>query len=263
MRVSKLQFGLAVLIAVLVIGFVWRPWKSEEVYNGKIFKIGRDPTWYPLDFHGKEKNMVGFTNELVRAIAKEENLRIQVIDSSPFALIEKLNKGEFNGVFLTLSPTPYNEDKYLFSNPIYLAGLVIVVRENSDIKSLDDLKGKRVGLDSGDNVVFNLTKLPVFLSLPYENLSAALDNLVIDNNDAVITDVLDASAYATGFLQGEIKIVTPLLNDFGFRLVTQKGKAEQSFILKFNEGLKKIVDSGVYKELVDKWRLVDTLHEGS
>ncbi len=62
-RLTK-QFGFvfALLIAILLI---IKACNVTVEYLEPEYKIGRDGTWYPISLYGKEKNMLGFTNELL------------------------------------------------------------------------------------------------------------------------------------------------------------------------------------------------------
>lgn len=206
--------------------------------------------------------MVGFTNELMRLAAKSEKFGYQILESGPLSLVERLNRGDFDGIFSTMSPNSINRNRYAFSEPIYLAGPVVIVPQDSPINSLQDLQGKIVGVPSGEMGVYMIENLPLFLIIPYGTLSQALDAMTVGNNDAVIANILDATSFVRGVMRGTIKIVTPPLNDYGIRLVTKKGSAETAFLSHFDNSLKTLYETGVYDRLLDKWSLEDTVDDG-
>jgi len=249
---------------ILVVAFIWlifRACSAGPFGENKVYHIGRDSTWYPLDLRGKEKNMVGFANDMMQAIATNQGFRAYVFEVGPNALFDGLNIGNYDAVLSSLTPNSINRRRYGFSYLFYSLGPVLVVPVDSNARTLEDMAGKIIGVESGALQVFHIQEPPDVVIIPYRTAAQALEKL--DNNeiDGVILDALRAHVFTDGFYAGRLKVPSSPLTDKGLRLVTRNIPKSLLLVSQFNEGLKAIKKSGVFSELVKKWDLIDT--EGS
>lgn len=253
---------ISVVAGLLVaVAFIWLILRSfSGVYTPSVptYYIARDSTWYPIDLRGKEKNMVGFANDLIQEIADMQGFKVQVFEVGRSGLYDGLETGRYEGVFSSLEPNPVNRKKYLFSEPFYRVGPVIVVSKDSDISSMEDLNGKILGIESGAMQVFNIAEPPEVVMIPYDSASSALDRLDQNIIDAVIMDVLRAYVFTEGFYFGRLKVATSPLTDRGLRLIARNQPSSHLLVSQFNEGLQNLKDNGRYEELLAKWGLTRT-----
>lgn len=223
--------------------------------NTRPYRVARDSTWYPLTLLGKERNLVAFSDELLLAIAKEEEIQFQLSFASSDSLFRGLDQGEYDGILSSLPPTITNQELYYFSEPFYLLGPVLIVQEKSHYSSLEQMEGRSIGIKSGSTLVFNVYKYPSLLLISYDNIVSALNDLDKNIIDGVILDLLPAYLYTTGIYAGRLKIVTPPLNDAGLRLITRRTPDSRELIQDFNSGLKTVQKNGTYDTLLKKWGL--------
>lgn len=244
------------LIFILAIFLLKGYFAKEKNHNGGEYQIARDATWYPLSFFGKEKNMLGFADDLIFQIAQRKGLKIKLISESPGELLESLDRNA-DAIFSPLSPDIVLQEKYLFSDPFYNLGAVLVVDTQSDIKSLADLEGKFVGVKRGSNVLFALPSHPNMRVVPYDSLTAMIDDVIKDRIDGAILNQLNAYSFATGYYKGRLKVATPPLTHEGLRLITHIHPRDAKLISAFNEGLSEMKADGSYHALLEKWDLTD------
>jgi polar amino acid transport system substrate-binding protein len=247
--------------AVLVIALIWLlfgAFSANSLPKDKLFLIARDSTWYPLDLRGKEISMVGFANEMVAAIAADQEFRTRLFEVGPNALFDGLDLKNYDAILSSLTPNVINRQWYVFSDPFYLVGPVLIVNEKSKAKSLEDMEGKIIGIESGALQVFNILEPPNIVIIPYDTASQALENL--DNNviDGVILEALRAYVYTEGFYSGRLKVASSPLTDRGLRLIARNEPGSVHFVSRFNEGLKAIREKGIYADLIEKWELITT-----
>lgn len=222
------------------------------------YQIGRDSTWTPIDLRGKDKNMVGFSNDMIQGIAQEEGFRSNVFEVGPNALFDGLDVGNYDAVFSSLEPNVINKKKYLFSKTYYRIGPVLVVPVSSDIDSLAEMKGKILGIESGTLQSLDVPEPPDVLIIPYDTVAQALDNLDKNVIDGVIVDALRAYVFTQGFYAGRLKVATSPLTDRGLRLISRNEPKYEILMENFNKGLADIKASGFYDQLIHKWNLINT-----
>ena len=109
-----------------------------------------------------------------------------------------LESGKVNTIANQITVTPEREEKYYFSEPYVYSGAQIIVKKGNDtIKSFDDLKGKKVGVDLGSNyekIVKDKDENTEIKILTYQNTDAAFNELLLGRIDAVVIDRVSAIA---------------------------------------------------------------------
>jgi polar amino acid transport system substrate-binding protein len=219
------------------------------------YKIARDETWYPLNFFGRGKNVLGFSDDLLLTIAKRKKIHIQLISAPPGDLLETLDANNAVGILSSLTPDSVLQESYLFSDPYYNLGAVLIVDINSPIKSLADMSGKYLGLPRGSTVLFSISDKPQMQVAAYDNIVTALDDITRNRIDGVILNQLNAYNFTTGYYKNKLKVVTSPLTSEGLRLITHRSPQYENLITLFNEGLAELKADGTYAELLKKWDL--------
>lgn len=250
-----------VLLLLTTIHFCSR--KSSQQH--KDFIIARDSNWYPLQLMGKERSLVAFTNDLLYDIARDTNFRYSIIDAGPDSLIEGLDSHSYDAIMSTMIPTDVNKEKYYFSEPFFLSGPVLVVRQDSPVTSLREMEGKTLGIRSNSSLIFNphiTSQAPINYSIfTFDSINKGLDMVVNNQIDGFIMDSMLAYAYTSqgGFYAGLLKIASLPLTNEGLRLVALKVPHSEMLIQKFDEGLKELRANGTFDALIKKWNLINPL----
>lgn len=222
------------------------------------YSIGRDSTWFPLDFGVQTADINAFVNTLVLEIEKEEKVPYRIVDTDWIILMEGLEQDLYAGVFSSLSPTPENQNILTFSEPFLKIGPVLIVRTESQETSLNQMKGKIIGMSQFDESVLIAQQYPVIIKL-YQEMPAALEDLVQGRIDGLLMTALDAAPFISNIYHESLKIISPPLTDKGLRLITIKGKHE-SLQERFKKGLENLRKSGKYDEILKKFSLLISLY---
>lgn len=116
--------------------------------------IGTSADYPPYEFHkminGKDE-IVGFDIMIANEIAKDLGVKLEVKDITFNGLLEALKGDKVDFVIAGMNPTPERAKEVDFTNIYYKAVQAVMVRtEDKDkYKSLEDLKGKKVGVQMG------------------------------------------------------------------------------------------------------------------
>lgn len=256
-----------ILLALLIggAGLIYK-YASEPPPPSDIYTIALDPSWSPLPVDDRSDDITIFSEEILRAIAAEENLPIEIQERDAGDLFLGLENGDFQGVLSTREVfngnTNFTPDevaqKFAFSEPYYNIGSVLVVSTVSHIKSLKDLEGKSIGIISDSEPIMALYKIPQ-INIHYytygDRFQLAQD---VSNNviNAMVLSMIPAYEYTEGGLyRGKLKIASKPLTQDGLRLFVINTPGTQTFLLKFNKGLEKIKKNGTYDRLLRKWNL--------
>jgi len=263
LRAAK-KFGKWLLILTAVVLLVWgiRSCVPSEKAKKGSFRIGRDSTWYPIQLFGKEKNLVAFTNDVFDEIGTQNHLRFTWIQTNPSSLIEGLENGSYNFILSTLRPNVVNQEHYNFSELVFEFGPVLVVRQDSTVSSLEEMRGKTIGIPSGFSTAFNAVRAAGahsydLLVVAYDNIYQALDAVANDQIDGLVMYALPAYSNTLGLYAGKLKVVTPPFNDEGLRIVALKSSNLSDIIDLIDASLENMHQGGTFKALIAKWDLVD------
>jgi polar amino acid transport system substrate-binding protein len=111
--------------------------------------VGSDIPYPPFEF-GDAPDYQGFDVEMVDEIGKRLGLDVKWQDTAFPTIFVDLASGQFDMVASSATITPDREKTVDFSDPYYSsAQAVVVLPDNTDIKTLSDLDGTTVAAQSG------------------------------------------------------------------------------------------------------------------
>ncbi|MFI5334272.1 MAG: substrate-binding periplasmic protein [Chlamydiales bacterium] len=217
------------------------------------WKIAFDPSWYPLDLMGREKQLQGFTTDLLHEWGKVEKLKILMVQDNWDTLISNLQKKESDAILSSLQPYLFYEKQFDFSEPFLLTGPILVVPAESNSKSLEEFSGKEIAVISGSQADLSIEKYPGIIIRYYEAIPDAFNAILTGQVDGAVVGVLPAAAYCQDLYQGKLKVVGHPLTAQGLRLITLYNEAPL-LIESFNTMLKELKKSGKYAKIARKWK---------
>lgn len=246
---------IGTLLAILALFFLTRT--CSTTVHKHHFRIGKDNRWFTLNLMGKEKNLTAFSDDLLWAIAKEEGFRITFFHSTPPELMTGLEQGTLDGILSPLLPDSSLERKFEFSDPYILLGPVLVVPIGSDFDTWQEAKYKIIGILPKTSSIFEMRQDVSIQFHLYENALKALSDLENRQIDGVVLDAIAAYTYVNTFYKNRLRIATTPLTNEGFRLLTMNSAQGKALVEQFNDGLKKLKESGKYDELIKNWGLIN------
>jgi ABC-type amino acid transport substrate-binding protein len=249
------------LLIFLILGFAliagWFYWTApQENTPLAAYLIGYDERWYPLQFMDKEETITGFSNDLLQAIGEEQNISLELIASQNNNLLSGLDQGRYDGFLSSLNLYDADAAEYLSSEIYFHTGPVCIVSQTSSIKSLNDLKGKTIGILTGF-----YSRLPEekflstnFIFYDYNNRFQMIEDVNKHVIDGMIMNRIPGSEFIKVY-PNEFRILHPALTDEGLKLISKKNPEFESLIHRFNQGLNAIKKKGLYNQLLLKWNL--------
>ncbi|CCO08778.1 basic amino acid ABC transporter substrate-binding protein [Desulforamulus hydrothermalis] len=215
--------------------------------------VGADATFAPFEFTDpKTGKYVGFDIELMQAIAEEAGYEMDLQVMAFDGLIAALQAKQIDAAISAMTITPERAKVVDFSEPYYKSGLIVAVQaKNNDIKSFEDLKGKKIAVQSGTTGAMHAEKITDKDKITYfTNSDQALLELKNGGVDAVVNDY-PVSAYFIQQGNNDVKLVGEILSAEEYGIAIPKGKTET--LEKINAALKKLKENGKYAEIYQKW----------
>lgn len=211
--------------------------------------IGTDPTFAPFEMTNNGK-IEGFDIDLIKAIAKTENIKVKEIKKMQFTgLIPALQSDQVDVAVAGFTITKSRMQHVNFSNAYYKSGLSILVKKNSSIQGMKDIKTKVVGAKKGTTSVNLLSQDGVKDVKQYNTTSQLYDALESGSVSAVVFD--NPSNLAFMQKHTNVHTVGPLLTGEYYGIAISKKRP--NLLSKINAGLQKVQQDGEYKTIFQKY----------
>lgn len=221
--------------------------KMDDV-NSKLLIIGVDSTYPPFEFI-QEGEMKGFDVDLANEIAKKLGKEIMLEPTEWDTDFKMLREGS---VDLIISAVPYNSEKDVivdFSKPYFGMRYMLVELAGSEIKTKDELAGKRVGIMESGAGDIDPEYLADFEIVKYKDVLELLAGLKMKDTSAVLLS-----------LPVGINLIKENLDTYN---ILDETISTQEFVIVFRKGspLKGMIDTaldaiksdGTYDTIYNKW----------
>ncbi len=203
---------------------------SNGQQSGKKFTVGFDAEFPPMGFVDDNGNYVGFDLDLAAEAAKRLDMEFVAQPIAWDSKDQELASGNIDCIWngFTISG---REDKYTWTEAYMENDQVVVVRNGSDITSLDDLAGKKVvvqkdssglaALEENEELTSTfaeLVQVDSYLNAMMELEASNVDAIVMDEivaryeiqtsgKDFVVLDeAVAGEEYGVGFLLGNTEL---------------------------------------------------------
>jgi glutamine transport system substrate-binding protein len=216
------------------------------------YTVAFEATFAPLEFRDeKTGEFTGFDIELIKAIGEVEGFDVELKDMGFDGIVSSVKTGNID---IGASGLTIDEDRLEsvdFSTPYYKAGLSVVVRANEDkIKSVKDLKGKKIAVQIGTTGSKYAKTIEGANVTDFDQVTDALMEVKNGGADALVNDN-PVNQYYVSKSKKDYKIVGDILESEYYGIAVKKGNTE--LLEKINNGLKKLKESGEYAKLYKKW----------
>ena len=252
---KKVLFLLTALVmaVMMVAGCGGGGGEKKAAQAPKVLRVGTEPTFAPFEFQKEgSKEFDGFDMDLIRAIGKQLNMKVEILNMGFDALIPALNAGNIDVAAAGMSITPDRQKAVDMSDPYYVAGLVVVVNKDDEaIKSINDLNGKGISVQIGTTGAERAAKVPDAKVKNFNTNAEVFLELKNKGVDAVIIDKPVAEYFlATGGGKDFAKIVGDTLEAESFGISLKKNSPLTKEI---NKALLDLKKNGEYDKIYAKW----------
>ena len=132
---------------------------SGDYGEGFVFKHGFDKDFPPYSYIDDNGETTGFDVEMAQAVCDYYGWTYEAVPVNWDSKDLELNSGSCDCIWSGFTKSPAREASYCWSEPYSINTQMIMVLEDSDIKTLDDLAGKKVGVQIGTSAL-DMLKTP-------------------------------------------------------------------------------------------------------
>lgn len=227
---------------------------SLSAAAAQTIRFATEASYPPFESMDASNKIVGFDVDLANALCKEIDATCTFTNQAFDSLIPGLKFKRFEAVMAGMDITPERQKQVLFTNPYY-DNSALFIGQQGKFASLDQLKGKRVGVQNGTtHQKYINDKHPEITTVPYDSYQNAKLDLQNGRIDAVFGD----TAVVTEWLKANPKLaaVGEKVTDkayFGTGLGIAVRQGNTDLQQKFNTALEKVKKDGTYDAIYKKW----------
>jgi ABC-type amino acid transport substrate-binding protein len=211
--------------------------------------VGSDTPYAPFEF-GDPPDYKGFDIDLVNEIADRTGLEVQIEDTSFGTIFGDLQQGKFDLVASSTTITPAREERVSFSDPYFSADQSLMIKEGSDIQSVEDLSGRTVGAQEGTTgAEYAENETDAATVRTYPEIPDAFNALQNEQVEGVIND-FPISKYAEREYP-ELSVIEQIPTGESYGFPVQKDNT--ALLEEVNSALQEMIDDGTYAEIYQKW----------
>lgn len=227
----------------------------EEVKQKGKLVLGLDASFPPMGFKNDNQEIIGFDIDLANEVCKRMGIELKTIPISWDAKEQELKTKNIDCIWNGMS---YNNDRdatMTLSSPYMKNRQLAVVLADSSIKSLIDLKGKTVVIQSGSTASDAMDANEEFTNslkqlIKVDDNVQALMDLKVSGSDAVVMDEVVARYY-TEKEPDTFRILDDTLSEEEYVIGFRKG--DEALKNEVEKQLKEMAADGTLKKISTTW----------
>ncbi|OUM57262.1 hypothetical protein PIROE2DRAFT_17808 [Piromyces sp. E2] len=231
----------------------------QKILNNKKLVIGSDLDYPPMGFKDSDGNIVGFDIDLSKAVCDKLGVQYEVKAVDWSKKEEELNAGNIDCIWSGMSYTSEREKIMTLSEPYMNIKVIITVKDDT-IKSVNDLKGKKVGVKKDTTAEDILKKLTIYSAdtTVYDEYDNLMKKLEEGQLDAVIIDNIIVQYYINSYNKKEFTILSDILNEEDYVIGFKKG--DVALRDKIQGILNELKKDSTIEKISTKWFGKDTIN---
>ncbi|MBR1833837.1 MAG: amino acid ABC transporter substrate-binding protein [Ruminiclostridium sp.] len=172
----------------------------QKVLDAKKLVLGLDASFPPMGFTDESNEIVGFDIDVAQEVCNRLGIELVKQPINWDTKEEDLKVGKIDCIWNGMSINPARAEVMNLSEPYMKNEMIFVVPGNSDVKTMDDLKGKTVGVQTGSSAQEILEASDLYSSItvtPLEDNITLLNQMELGFSDAVFLDSVVANYLIT------------------------------------------------------------------
>lgn len=251
-KLTVLAFSL--LIALSLAGLASADDLQAVKENGTI-TMAMSGQYPPFNFVDDQNQLTGFDVEIGKEVAKRIGVKGEPISTAWDGIIAGLLANKYELICGSMAITEERLKSIDFSDPYYRSGAQVFVKSGSTVKSVDDLKGKKVGVTLGTTyeqwVRANIEDVDI---RTYKGVPDMILEISNGRIDGFITDKI-VGALAIKDKGVAISLAGDLLYEEKMGIALRQGNPELKKAI--NAALAAMKEDGTYHAVSMKWLGLD------
>ena len=249
---------VVIALATIVILFSTKEKKNlnslEYVKEKGQFVLGLDDSFPPMGFRNENNEIVGFDIDVATEVCKRLGVKLKLQPISWAAKVQELDSKNIDCIWNGMSVDEERKQAMNLSESYMENAMVLVVLKSSDNKTLDSLRDKKIGVQTGSTAQKILEQSDFYKEIKEvvgytENITAFMD-LEIGQIEAVYVDEVVANYYISSQNKDYVVLEEKMEKEeyaIGFRKNDNELRDEVQRILE------EMKQDGALEEISTKW----------
>ena len=222
--------------------------KKESLDEKDTLVMATNAEFPPYEYYDGN-TIIGIDAEIAQAICDELGKELVIEDMAFESIIPAVTSGKADFGAAGMTITPEREKNVLFTDTYAQASQVVIVKEGSDIKTPDDVAGKKVGVQLGTTGDIYASDLEDTTVERYNKGFEAVQSLLTDKIDCGIIDQEPAKVFVE---QNEgLVILEEHFTDEEYAIAVAKDNEELQEAI--NGALASLKESGKLDGIINKY----------
>ena len=246
-----MQYGKYLLFCSIVLCFAvsLSPLPADSSTLSEVV-FGCDADYSPMSYLD-EGGPAGFDIELIKYVSQDSGLSSEIILADWATTLQGLEGGEIDVVSAVVK-TPARSVKFDFSIPYIREAYAVFIADDSDIKSLNELEGRRLSVPAGDAIIETFV-IPNDMQdnlIDSSSYTESLRHVAEGQADFTIAPYSLGSDSISFYGLKLVESSERSLFTVDYRYAVRKGEPELLYTL--NESLNKLSTAGMIDELYER-----------
>lgn len=255
---KKAFASLSVLLMAVVMLFAMAGCNNNATppaTTDKTYVIYSDNAFAPFEYLDVATNTyVGLDMDLLAAIAEDQGIKYEIKNEGFEASMNAVQSGQADAMIAGMTINEERQQSYDFSNGYFVDGQIMAVAQGSEVKTLEDLKGKVVATKAsteGFKYADSIKDEYGFTIQVYED-SPTMYAAVMQGINAACFEDRTVVEWAIKSQNLTMETVGDVINPKEYGFAVKKGQNPE-LIEKFNAGLENLKANGQYDEILAKY----------
>ena len=212
--------------------------------------MGTNAAFPPYEFMDDAGNVVGIDAEIAAAVAEKLGMKLEIKDMAFDSLITAVSTGSVDIVLAGMTVTEERKESVNFSDSYATGVQVVIVTEDSTIATIEDLKGKKIGVQTGTTGdIYCAGDYGEDAVARYDNGALAVAALQNGQVDCVVIDNAPAQEFVKAN-PGLVILDTEFANE---EYAIGMAKDNTALLDAINGAIAELKEEGKLQEIIDKY----------
>ena len=219
--------------------------------------MGTSPDYPPYEFKDTasgSSEVQGFDVDIANYVAKELGFKLEIKESDFNGLIPSLQANRVDFVMAGMTPTEERKKNVDFSEIYYEAKNTIVAKKGTNFTKLEDLAGKKVGVQLGSTQEKTLKDaakgIQGITPVARNRIPELIQEIKANRIEAAVVEDTVAKGYVANNPDLVFNTIPSNPEEAGSAIAFPKGSER---VEDFNRVLKEMKENGEMEKLVQKW----------
>ena len=227
--------------------------KLDSIQKSGKLVVALEGAWQPWSYHDASDTLVGYDVEVSRAIAEKLGVEPEYVESDWDSLFAGLDAGRYDMVCNGVEVTEERAKTYAFTTPYgYIHTALAVRKDNTDITSFEDLKGKTTA-NSLASTYMELAESYGATVQGIDTLEETIQLLTAGRIDATLNADVSFYDYLNVHPDADFKLVAFTEEASHVAIPLRKGDETATLLEAINSAIEELRADGTLSELGEKY----------